>query len=57
MKRIAQIINATSFVQALVRPSGAVVPPSGWTFIEIEDAAPDPLGKYYVNGQFQDDPP
>lgn len=57
MKRVAQIVDATSYVRAVVRPGGEMVAPSGMTFVEIEDDLADPTGQYYVNGQFQDVPP
>ena len=44
MKRIAQVITATGFVSAVVRPSGAVAVPPNMTFIEIEDDQPDVSG-------------
>lgn len=53
MNRVAQIVTATGFVQAVVRPAGALVVPPGMTFVEIDDAMPDPIGLYYFKGAFQ----
>jgi hypothetical protein len=58
MLRVAQIVTATGYVQAVVRPTGVLIQPTGMTFVEISDELEDePVGKYYVNGQFQDEPP
>lgn len=43
-KRVAQIVTATGFVNAVVRPSGPLVAPTGMTFLEIEDHQPDVCG-------------
>lgn len=57
MLRVAQILEETGFVQAVVRPSGQMEAPAGMIFIEIGDDVPDPCGKYYVDGEFQDEIP
>lgn len=44
MNRVVQIVIATGFVNAVVRPSGVLIAPPGMTFIEIEDDEPDPSG-------------
>lgn len=57
MLRIAQIVTATGFVQAVVRPIGALVAPAEMTFMEIADNVPDPCGKYWNGATFQDAAP
>lgn len=57
MLRVAQIITATGFVQAVVRPSGPITAPAGMTFVEIDDEAADPCGWWYVDGEFQEEAP
>lgn len=57
MLRVAQIVTATSRVQAVVRPAGELVAPAGMTFVEIADDVPEPSGMYYVAGAFQKSAP
>jgi hypothetical protein len=52
MLRVVQIVTATKFVQAVVRPIGPLIAPAGMTFMQIADDAADPCGQWYVNGAF-----
>lgn len=53
MKRIAQIVIATGFVQAVIITGGVLVAPSGMTFVDVTGDARELAGWWYVNGQFQ----
>lgn len=44
MLRIAQIVTATGYVSAVVRPKYPLVAPDGMTFIELADDSPDVAG-------------
>ncbi len=59
MLRVAQIVTATGFVMACVRPSGPLVAPAGMTFLEIPDSLPEPTGKFwnFAAEVFQDEAP
>lgn len=57
MLRIAQIIIATGFVQAVVRPAGPLVAPAGMTFLEIADDIADPCGLYWDGDDFTEEAP
>ena len=52
----AQIKISTRFVQAVVMMAPPrAEPPPGIEFVDVEDDSM--CGKYYVNGQFQDNKP
>lgn len=44
MNRVAQIVTATGYVSAVVRPKYPLVAPDGMTFVELPDNAPDVAG-------------
>lgn len=54
MNRVAQIVTATGYVSAVVRPKTPLTAPDGMTFVEIEDSSPDVSGKVWNGTTFED---
>lgn len=44
MNRIAQIVTATGFVNAVVRAAAPLTAPAGMTFMELSEESPDVCG-------------
>lgn len=57
MNRVAQIITATGFVNAVVRPVGPITAPANMTFVEVEDNISVDAGWFWNGATFTPNSP